>query len=256
MSTAVIALYLESFGNPRKFVRIASRVARTKPIIAVKSGRSPAGARGAMSHSAALATSDDVAEQVLARAGVTRVDTLEELFDTTQAFASQPAPRGRRVAIVGNAGGPGGPGRRRSDRPRAARARAQRRDASRASPASCPRLQPPAIPSTSSRRARRIAFEQALRVVLDDPEIDAVLAIYVPPLPERDRSMLDAIARAAASRPDKTMLATVLAGNETVQLDGTRVPTLSLSRIGRRGRSAHMAQSIGVVAVRRLDRSG
>ena len=91
-STAVIALYLESFGNPRKFVRVASRVARVKPIIAVKSGRSPAGARGASSHSAALATSDDVAELVLSRSGVTRVDTLEELFDTTQAFASQPAP--------------------------------------------------------------------------------------------------------------------------------------------------------------------
>ena len=105
-ATSVIALYLESFGNPRKFVRIASRVARAKPIVAVKSGRSPAGARGAMSHSAALATSDDVAELVLSRAGVTRVDTLEELFDTTQAFASQPAPDGRRVAIVGNAGGP------------------------------------------------------------------------------------------------------------------------------------------------------
>ncbi|MEY2523865.1 MAG: hypothetical protein QOJ66_2430, partial [Ilumatobacteraceae bacterium] len=91
-ATSVIALYLESFGNPRKFVRIASRVARAKPIVAVKSGRSPAGVRGAMSHSAALATSDDVADLVLSRAGVTRVDTLEELFDTTQAFASQPAP--------------------------------------------------------------------------------------------------------------------------------------------------------------------
>ncbi|MEY2400848.1 MAG: hypothetical protein QOJ08_959 [Ilumatobacteraceae bacterium] len=224
ISTAVIALYLESFGNPRKFVRIASRVAKTKPIIAVKSGRSPAGARGAMSHSAALATSDDVAELVLSRAGVTRVDTLEELFDTTQAFASQPAPRGRRVAIVGNAGGPA---------ILAADAAAahgllvpELSDETRARLASfLPAAAATGNPVDIVASGSPDALEQALRVVLEDPDIDAVLAIYVPPLPDRDRTMLDAIARAAASRPDKTMLATVLAGNETVQLDGIKVPT-------------------------------
>ena len=238
-ATAVIALYLESFGNPRKFVRIASRVARVKPIVAVKSGRSPAGARGAMSHSAALATSDDVAEQVLSRAGVTRVDTLEELFDTTQAFASQPSPRGRRVAIVGNAGGPA----------------ILAADAATAHGLLVPELSdetqarlrsflPPSAatgnPVDIVASGSPIALEQALRVVLEDPGIDAVLAIYVPPLPDRDRSMLDAIATAAASRPDKTMLATVLAGNETVQLDGIRVPTYRFPESAVRG-LAHMA---------------
>ena len=254
ISTSVIALYLESFGNPRKFVRIASRAARTKPIVAVKSGRSPAGARGAMSHSAALATSDDVAELVLSRAGVTRVDTLEELFDTTQAFASQPAPRGRRVAIVGNAGGPA----------------ILAADAAAAHGLLVPELSaadqgsPCGLPPGGGRdrqpgRHRRLriadAFEEALRVVLDDPEIDAVLAIYVPPLPDRDRSMLDAIARAAASRPDKTMLATVLAGNETVQLDGHTVPTYRFPESAVRA-LAHMASRYGVVADRRHDDAG
>jgi acyl-CoA synthetase (NDP forming) len=223
-ATAVIALYLESFGNPRKFVQIASRVARRKPVVAVKSGRSPAGARGATSHSAALATSDDVSELVLARAGVTRVDTLEELFDTTQAFASQPPPRGRRVAIVGNAGGPA---------ILAADAAAahgllipelchetQARLASFLPPAAAIRNPVDIVASGSP-----VAFEQALNTVLDDPEIDAVLAIYVPPLPDRDRVMLDAIAAAAASHPYKTMLATVLAGTMTVELDGRHVPT-------------------------------
>ena len=79
-----------------------------------------------------------------------------------------------------------------------------------------------------------------MRVVLEDPGIDAVLAIYVPPLPDRDRSMLDAIATAAASRPDKTMLATVLAGNETVQLDGIKVPTYRFPESAVRA-LAHMA---------------
>ncbi len=239
ISTSVIALYLESFGNPRKFVRIASRVARTKPIVAVKSGRSPAGARGARSHSAALATSDDVAELVLSRAGVTRVDTLEELFDTTQAFASQPAPRGRRIAIVGNAGGPA----------------ILAADAAAAHGLLVPELGAetrarlagflPAAAATGNpvdiiASGSPTALEDALRVVLDDPEIDAVLAIYVPPLPDRDRSMLDAIARAAAGRPDKTMLATVLAGDETVQLDGHTVPTYRFPESAVRA-LAHMA---------------
>ena len=238
-STAVIALYLESFGNPRKFVRVASRVARVKPIIAVKSGRSPAGARGASSHSAALATSDDVAELVLSRSGVTRVDTLEELFDTTQAFASQPPPAGRRVAIVGNAGGPAILA--------ADAAAANGLVVGELSEATQQRLRSFLPPAAATRNPVDIvaagspsAFEQALRVVLDDPEIDAVLALYVPPLPDRDRSMLDAIATAAATHPEKTMLATVLAGNETVQLGGLTVPTYRFPESAVRA-LAHMA---------------
>ncbi len=238
-ATSVIALYLESFGNPRKFVRIASRVAKEKPIVAVKSGRSPAGARGASSHSAALATSDDVAELVLSRAGVTRVDTLEELFDTTQAFASQPAPRGRRVAIVGNAGGPA---ILAADAATAhgllvpeLSAQTRARLASFL-PAAAATANPVDIVASGSPDA----LEQSLCAVLDDPEIDAVLALYVPPLPDRDRSMLDAIARAAATHPEKTMLATVLAGNEKVQLGDLTVPTYRFPESAVRA-LAHMA---------------
>ncbi len=84
------------------------------------------------------------------------------------------------------------------------------------------------------------ALEQALCAVLDDSDIDAVLALYVPPLPDRDRSMLDAIARAAATHPEKTMLATVLAGNETVQHDGLTVPTYRFPESAVRA-LAHMA---------------
>ena len=105
--TDVILLYLESFGNPRKFGRLARRIARTKPIIAVKSGRTGAGRRAASSHTAALATPDLTADALFRQAGVMRVDTLEELFDTARVLLHQPLPSGRRVAIVGNAGGPG-----------------------------------------------------------------------------------------------------------------------------------------------------
>jgi acetyl coenzyme A synthetase (ADP forming)-like protein len=106
--TDVILLYLESFGNPRKFGRIARRVGRTKPIVAVKSGRSTAGARATSSHTGALVAASDVTVDSLFRqAGVVRTDTLAELFDVASLLASQPLPRGRRVAIVTNAGGPG-----------------------------------------------------------------------------------------------------------------------------------------------------
>ena len=105
--TKVILLYLESFGNPRKFARLARRVGHSKPILAVKSGRSHAGTRAAASHTAALASSDVATDALFRQAGVTRVDTLAELLDTAQVLVHQPLPAGRRVAIVSNGGGPG-----------------------------------------------------------------------------------------------------------------------------------------------------
>src|SRR5262249_14166681 len=93
--TDVILLYLESFGNPRKFSRIARRVARTKPIVAVKSGRSHAGSRAASSHTGALVASSDVSvEALFRRCGVIRTDTLAELFDVASLLAHQPVPKG------------------------------------------------------------------------------------------------------------------------------------------------------------------
>ncbi|HEX2051673.1 MAG TPA: GNAT family N-acetyltransferase [Actinomycetota bacterium] len=106
--TDLILLYLESFGNPRKFARIARRVGKTKPVVAVKSGRSAAGARATSSHTGALlAASDVTVDALFAQAGVIRTDTLQELFDVASLLANQPPPTGRRVAIVTNAGGPG-----------------------------------------------------------------------------------------------------------------------------------------------------
>jgi len=105
--TDVITLYLESFGNPAKFSRIARRIGKRKPIIAVKSGRTAAGTRAASSHTGALASSEEAVTALFRQAGVIRVDTLEQLFDTASLLANQPVPTGRRVGIVTNAGGPG-----------------------------------------------------------------------------------------------------------------------------------------------------
>lgn len=106
-ATKAILLYMESFGNPRKFAKIARNVTMHKPIIVVKSGRTAAGARAAASHTGAIASTEVATEALFTQAGITRVDTLEELFDTAILFANQPIPKGRRVAILTNGGGPG-----------------------------------------------------------------------------------------------------------------------------------------------------
>ncbi len=106
-ATDLIMLYLESFGNPRKFARIARRVSRSKPILAVKGGRSPAGNRATSSHTGALLSASDITVDALFKlAGVIRTDTLAELFDAALLLGSQPLPVGNRVAILTNAGGP------------------------------------------------------------------------------------------------------------------------------------------------------
>jgi len=106
LATDVIVLYLESFGNPRRFARIVRRVSRRKPIVAVKAGRTQSGRRAAGSHTAALAASDVAVEALFRQTGVIRAETLEEMFALAAGLANQPLPAGRRVAIVTNAGGP------------------------------------------------------------------------------------------------------------------------------------------------------
>jgi acetyltransferase len=106
-NTRVILMYLESFGNPQKFLPLCQRVSKRKPILAVKSGRTAAGARAAASHTGSLAGAENAVDSLFTQAGVIRAATIEELFVYATAFASQPVPRGKRVAIVTNSGGPG-----------------------------------------------------------------------------------------------------------------------------------------------------
>lgn len=107
-NTDLILMYLESFGNPRKFARLARRAGKKKPLIVVKSGRSSAGFRATQSHTGALLSASDVTVDALFRqSGVIRTDTLSEMFDAAAFLATQPVPKGNRVAIITNAGGAG-----------------------------------------------------------------------------------------------------------------------------------------------------
>jgi len=106
--TKVIVMYLEDMGNGQRFLKICQDITRNKrkPVLVLKSGRSPEGAKAAMSHTGALMGSDEIYEALLKQSGAIRVDTMEELFDYATAFSKQPLPLNGDLVIVSNAGGP------------------------------------------------------------------------------------------------------------------------------------------------------
>ena len=222
--TDVILLYLESFGNPRKFAEIARRVGRTKPIVAVKAGRSGAGARAASSHTGARATSDTLVETMLRESGVIRTGTLEELFDVATVLANQPVPGGRRVAIVTNAGGPA----------------ILAADACEANGLEVPVLDDAVqrrlrafLPATASvanpvdmiASATPDQYRQAIETVAADPTVDSVIAIFIPPL-VTDADAVAAAIRGAAAKLSKPIVATFL-GTQGVRPQPAPVPSFA-----------------------------
>jgi acetate---CoA ligase (ADP-forming) len=207
--TGVILMYLENFGNPRKFTQMAREVTRRKPVVAVKSGRSGAGARAASSHTGALAGTDAVTDALLRQCGVLRVDTVEEMFDLAMAFSHQPAPRGNRVAIVTNAGGPGiliadaceANGLSVPDLTEETRAFLRDHFPEEASLAN-----PVDMIASATAHSYRIAVE----AVLADPNVDAVIATFVPPLGVRQEDVAEAIVDVAAGQREKPVLAVLM----------------------------------------------
>jgi acetyl coenzyme A synthetase (ADP forming)-like protein len=178
-ATDVVLLYLESFGNPRHFGRIAGRVARRKPILAMKSGSTRSGARAAGSHTAALAGSDEAVNALFRQAGVMRAETAQELVDLATLLSAHPLPRGRRVAILTNAGGLGilctdaceSAGLELSElgeETRAALTELLPPEASLSNPVDM-------LGSASAESYRRV-----LPVVQADEDVDAVIALFVP----------------------------------------------------------------------------
>jgi acetyltransferase len=180
-SIDVILMYLESFGNPRKFTKLAREVSRKKPIIVVKSGRTASGARAASSHTGSLAGMDMAFDALFKQCGVIRADTIEEMFDISMAFANQPVPKGNRVAIVTNAGGPG----------------IMAADACESLDLEITNLSEdtqkklrdylPAEASVSNpvdliASGDEDTFQYALDQVLEDANVDAAIVIFVPPI--------------------------------------------------------------------------
>ncbi|MCL4116625.1 UNVERIFIED_CONTAM: hypothetical protein GTU68_028866 [Idotea baltica] len=209
--TAVAALYLESFGNPRKFARIARQFCRTKPLIAVKSGRTASGRRAASSHTAALASNDVIADALFRDAGIIRVTTLAELFDVSRLLAMQPVPAGRRVAIVGNSGGPG---ILAADACEAAGLTvAPLSEATRT--ALGPMLLPGAgldNPVDLIAAATPEHYERSVELLMADDDVDVLLVIYTDPMVSDAGDIAAAIGRATASSA-KPVVANFLAAD-------------------------------------------
>src|SRR5688572_1303451 len=194
--TDVILLYLESFGNPKKFSQIARRVGRKKPIVVVKSGRSAAGARATSSHTGALLAASDVTVDALFRqAGVIRTDTLAELFDVASLLANQPLPQGHRVGIITNAGGPA--------ILCADACEARGLEVPVLSQQSQQELRAFLLPGASASNpvdmiasASAADYSRAIEIVASDKNIDALIAIFTPPLVTRAEDVAEAIVNA------------------------------------------------------------
>lgn len=180
-TTKVIAMYLEDISNGRKFVETVRRIfwETGKPMLCLKSGRTPEGAKAVSSHTGSLAGSDSVYDALLAQSGVQRVDTIAELFDYAALYTTQPLPRGSRVAIITNAGGPGIMATDAAVR--FGLKLAETSDKTRA------RLKE-SLPITASLRnpvdvigdARADRYKAAVRTVLEDPNVDMGMVILTP----------------------------------------------------------------------------
>ncbi|MBE0430779.1 MAG: acetate--CoA ligase family protein [Dehalococcoidia bacterium] len=210
-ATKVILLYLESFGNPKKFVRIAREVTLSKPVVAVKSGRTAAGSRAAASHTGALATAEIASEALFAQTGMIRVDTVEQLFDVANLLSRQPLPRGKRVAVLTNGGGPGimtadACADRGLELPALAKETAAELRSflsPRASVVNPVDMTADGTPET---------YRRALEVLARDDGIDIVIVIFVPPIPVASEAVADAVAEMAPEfrRRGKTVVASFM----------------------------------------------
>lgn len=199
----IILLYIESFGDSRRFARLAKRISKSKPIVAVKSGRSAVGFRATQSHTGALVAASDITVDALFRqSGVIRTDSLDEMFDVAAFLSTQPVPKGDRVAIITNAGGAG----------------ILAADSCESLGLKVPELSPetqkrlrkfllpiasPRNPVDMSGAATPQDYANAIRTVSEDEGVDSLMVIFIPPLPGEQERVADEILKAVGAAPRK-----------------------------------------------------
>ncbi|MFP3879797.1 MAG: GNAT family N-acetyltransferase [Dehalococcoidia bacterium] len=197
-ATRVILLYLESFGNPRKFGRIAQKVSARTPIVAIKGGRTSVGSRAAATHTGAMAASTTAIEALFRQSGIIPVNNLEESFQVVSLLANQPVPKGNRIAILTNGGGPG----------------IMAADACASQGLTLPEFSSKVARQLRSVSKRDISmnnpldltasatekeFKEALRILASDEANDAVVLISIPPIMVESRAIRDVVQQAASS---------------------------------------------------------
>ena len=208
-----ILLYMESIQNPANFRKLASRISRKKPILALKAGRSAAGASAASSHTGSLAGADKAANALLAQSGVIREYSLKDLFATAKVFANCPIPKGNRVAIITNSGGPG----------------IMATDAvcehgmqmAKISDATKEKLRS-FLPSAASVKnpidmiasAPIEHYQQTLETVIADENVDMIITIYLPFLGLKDIDVAKALMEIKAKNPQKPVIGVFMTKSE------------------------------------------
>ncbi len=216
-NTESIVIYMESIGDASKFLEAAREVATRKPIIVIKAGRTEAAAKAAASHTGTMTGSDAVLDAAFRRAGVLRIDWIGDLFHIAESLAKQPRPKGRRLAIVTNAGGPG----------------VLAADALMTGGGELAQLSSETMEALESilpahwshgnpidilADATEATFERAIELALNDKGVDGVLAITAPLVAARPVTMAKNIAKYA--KLGKPLIASFMGGNDVSDADG------------------------------------
>lgn len=254
--TRVIAMYMEGVDDGRSFLEVAREVARQKPIIILKVGRSEVGSGAAASHTGSLAGSDQVYEAAFAQAGILRAANIEELLDTAKALAMQPLPKGNKMMVLTEAGGPGiiavdelglSPYVQMSD------LRPETKEKLKA-------LLPPMALVDHARgyvdmsaAASEKHHAEALACVLDDPEVDGVILLSVPPTFLNPRVLAEEIIKVREEKPDKPVVVCLLGGEfvrearqllEVAGIPTYDVPDRAARALARMVQRAHYLQKV------------
>jgi acetyl coenzyme A synthetase (ADP forming)-like protein len=262
-NTRLIALYIESFGNARRFTTLARRITRTKPVLMVKSGRTEAGARAATSHTGALSGTDGATDALMRQTGVIRAHTIDDMMALLLAFSRCPLPRGRRVAVLTNAGGPAimatdaliGHGLELAPVSERTRARLKERLPEEASVSN---------PVDMIASADTGSFRDCLRILLEADETDVAIVAFVPPLMVDPMEVVRAVTE-EKERSDKPVLMVLMAEEQYYERIPREIPdsppiyrypeTAALAAAQMANHSAWVAREEGTVPAVDADRS-
>ena len=208
-----ILLYMESIQNPANFRKLATRISKKKPILALKAGRSAAGASAASSHTGSLAGADKAANALLAQSGVIREYSLKNLFSTAKVFANCPIPNGNRVAIITNSGGPG---IMATDAiceygMEMAKISDKTKETLRSFLPSAASVKNP-IDMIASAPIEH--YKQTLETVIADENVDMIMVIYLPFLGLKDIDVAKAVMEIKAKYPHKPVIGVFMTKSE------------------------------------------
>ena len=208
-----ILLYMESIQNPANFRKLASRISKKKPVLALKAGRSAAGASAASSHTGSLAGADKAANALLQQSGVIREYSLKNLFATAKVFANCPIPKGDRVAIITNSGGPGIMATDAISEygMQMAKITDETKEKLRSFLPSAASVKNP-IDMIASAPIEH--YKQTLETVIADPNVDMIITIYLPFLGLKDIDVAQALMEIKAEHPEKPIIGVFMTKSE------------------------------------------